>query len=263
MGSVYVNNVMAGLRVKAKAIKANNLKISEWIEEYLLKCFLQGKPVNILTQYCLSKALEKRFLEQGNRFIPTKKELRILQEEIPSVIELFSKNGFRINWWITFNRAFVKEGFLPRDIEKAYEEFTQSLLSGPAKENITFANWEDDILLGKSAPNLSVLQNFYDYVGMGAFENRLEELKMRKNEETGWQKTDEELGQYIKYGSACEASEAKLLSADNPLFGQEDFILIPLESAERYDSFTIFVQDFKKRIAAVLTPYPWRIKSQN
>ena len=263
MGSAYVNNVMAGLRAKAKIVKANNLKISEWIEGYLLKCFLEGKPVNILTQYCLSKALEKRFSEQGNRFVPTKKELKTLQEEIPSVVELFSRNGFRINWWVTFNRAFVEEGFLPRNIEKAYEELTQSLLRTPSKEVITFANWEDDILLGQSSPDPLVLQNFYDYVTMGAFGKRLEELKMRKNKETGWQKTDEELGQYIRYGSACEASEAKLLSADNPLFGREDFILIPLESAERYDSFTIFVPDFKKRIATVLTPYPWRTNSQD
>jgi len=260
MGSIYVTNVMADLRAKARIVRPNNLKISDWVEKYLTECFLQGRPVNILTQYCLSKALEKRFSEQGGKFVPTKKERKVLQEEIPFITSIFTKNGFRINWWITFNKSFVEEGLLAGSVEKEYKATVQRLVDSSTKENIMFADWEDDILLGKVKPDLFVLDNFYDFVAKGAFDKRLQELKMRKNEETGWQKTDEELGEYIRYGAACEANEAKLLSGENPIFGKEDFMMIPLESSERYDNFTVFFPDFKKRIVAVLTPYPWRLK---
>ena len=37
-------------------------------------------------------------------------------------------------------------------------------------------------------------------------------------------------------------------------------LLVPLESPERYDFFTLLVPDFKKRIVAILAPYPWRTK---
>jgi hypothetical protein len=187
MGSIYVTNVMADLRAKARIVRPNNLKISDWVEKYLTECFLQGRPVNILTQYCLSKALEKRFSEQGGKFVPTKKERKVLQEEIPFITSIFTKNGFRINWWITFNKSFVEEGLLAGSVEKEYKATVQRLVDSSTKENIMFADWEDDILLGKVKPDLFVLDNFYDFVAKGAFDKRLQELKMRKNEETGRQ----------------------------------------------------------------------------
>ena len=257
---VQVEKMMEGLRKINRTIRINNLRISEWVQQYFTKCVFNGKTVNILTQWCLSKALEQRFEEQGNKFILTKKERRVLQVEIPAIISLFTQNGFTINWWVTFNRSPIDTGLLPREIENKYKEMitdAAEVISG----NVVFFDWEDDILGGRVKPDLLVLENFFQYVSQDAFSMRLKQLQVWIREEaTNLEKTDEELVQDIKYEAACEANEARLLSGKNPLFGEDDFILVPLEVAERYDNFTVFVGDFKKRVVAVLSSYPWRMK---
>ncbi len=263
MGSIQIQNVMKVLRDKNRLVKPNNLKINEWVGNYLADCFLNGKTVNILTQYCLSKALEKRFCEQGNVFISTKKERRIIEEEIPKIMVLFAQNGFRLNWLITFNRSPIDSGLLLPEVECRYKEMVLSLAKNPLyQKNVLFLDWEDDFLGGRVKPDQAVLGDYFAYVDEAAFKLRLEQLTTWSRDEAGLDKTQAELKNDIIFEAACEAEEARMLSGPNSPFGQEDFILLPLEAAERYDSFTIFVEDFKKRVVSVLTPYPWRMKME-
>jgi len=69
--------VMSGLRELNARIRKNNLRINEWVDDYLNWCVLNGEPINILTQWCISKDLEERFNRQGGRFLPTRKERRL------------------------------------------------------------------------------------------------------------------------------------------------------------------------------------------
>ena len=56
--------IMEWLRARSRTIRQNNLRINEWVDEYVEGCILNGKPVEILTQYCLSKDLEMRYQKQ-------------------------------------------------------------------------------------------------------------------------------------------------------------------------------------------------------
>jgi len=256
-----IQNILKFLREKNRLVKSNNLKINEWVDTYLTDCFLNGKTLNILTQWCLSKALEKRFREQGNQFIPLKRERRLVEEEIPKLIALFKENGFKINWLITFNRAPIDTGLLLLDVESQYKKMVLNLAQNSLyQESVLFLDWEDDFLGERAKPDQEVLRNYFNYVAKSAFEVRLAQLTTWSRDEAGLNKTQDELQRDIMLEAACDAREAKLLSGENSPFEKEDFIILPLEAAERFDSFTIFVNDFKKRIVSVLTPYPWRIK---
>ncbi|MBP9822350.1 MAG: hypothetical protein KBC81_02840 [Candidatus Pacebacteria bacterium] len=253
-----VENVLSELRKRSKLVRYNNLKINEWVNRYLEDCILNGKPVNILTQWCVSSMLKKRYKEQGDKFIPTKKELRVLQEEIPAILSLFSRNGFRVNWWITFNTTFIDAEGIPRT---AYKEMLLRCSETDPKAGVVFADWEDDVLGKKMEPDQAVLGNFLGYVPEKYFKLRVEQLSIWAQKESDWRKTKDELGENIKYATACEIAEAKLLTFQNPLFGKEDWLLIPLDDAEAYDSFAIPVKDFKRRIVSVLSLCPWRMNS--
>ncbi len=254
-----IQNVLKFLREKSRLVKSNNLKINEWVDRYLTDCFVNGRTVNILTQWCLSSMLKKRFKEQGDKFVPTKKERRILQEEIPTILSLFSQNGFSVNWWITFNPTFVESDGIPKD---EYKKMLTLLADDILKEKgVIFVDWEDDVLGKKPEPDVAVLKNFSDYISQNYINLRVGQLKVWAEKEADWTKTDQQLEEEIKYATACEANEAKLLTFENPMFGNEDFILIPLDDAETYDSFESFVPGFKKRLVTVLSLTPWRMKS--
>ena len=253
-----VEKVMTKLRERAKIIKPNNLKINEWVDQYLRECMLSGKPINILTPWCASSMLKRRFREGENKFIPTKKELRILKEEMPNIISLFDQNGFRLNWWVTFNKTFVDSVGIPID---EYKTMIVGLNPDVSKK-VTFADWEKDILGKKVEPDLDVLNNFTKYLPKSYLDLRINQLKLwMERREVEWRKTDEELQADIVYATACEVREAKIMIFENPIFGKEDFILILIEEAEDYDTFTTFIKDFKKRIVPVLSINPWRMNS--
>lgn len=80
-------------------------------------------------------------------------------------------------------------------------------------------------------------------------------------EKAGLRQTQEKLEQDVKCQIAYEVKEGEFLVSEKSPFPSGEFILIPLETPERYDFFTIFAKDFKKRIVAVLSCYPWRLES--
>lgn len=258
---VAVKKVMDFLRNRNRLIRTNNLRINEWVDDYVRNCFLEGKTVNVLTQWCLSKALEKRFKEQGRKFVPTKKERRVLEAEIPLIISVFLKNGFRVNWWITFNRSYLDSRLVDEKTENQYKKIIIDLARSPVvRQNVLFLDWEDDIIRGRPKADRSVLENFDKYVSKNAFEIELQRWRNWAQEEAGLQQIEKELRKDVIYQIACEAYEGQFLSGPNSPFSPDEFILIPLEVPERFDSFTLLAKDFKKRIVAVLSPYPWRMK---
>ena len=253
--------VMKFLRARNKVIRENNLRINEWVDNYLNRCLINGEPVNILTPWSLSKALEKRFKRQGNKFVPTKKEIRLLKEEMPQIIRVFEGNGFRVNWWITLSRSYLDSRLIGRKLEDRYGKMITDLakefsLSG----SVLFLNWEDDVLGRRSFPDERILKDFDKYIKRGAFELELQRWSRWAREEAGLNQTAEELERDVKYQIACEVNEGNFLMGEESSFVSGDFIIILLEVPERFDNFTIFAPDFKKRIVSVLSCYPWRLK---
>ena len=256
MRQFQTRKVMEFLREKSKKNRSNNLRINEWIDSYLERCFLNGKEVNILTQWCISKDLEERFKKQGNRFMPTKKERKLFEKELPEILNVFLENGFQINWWITFNRSYLNSGRIDKGLEDEYKKMIEKL---GEIDQLIFLDWEDDVLENRPYPNKEIMENVEQYIEKSAFKIEFERHSKWAKEKAGLKQEEEELKNDVKFQIACEIEEGKLLTSKKFPF-QGEFILIPLESPERYDFFKVLSKDFKKRIISVLSYYPWRIK---
>lgn len=251
--------VMQSLRVLAKGIRKNNKRIDEWVDNYVDQCITQGKSIELITQWCLSKDLEVRYQKQGNRFLPTKAERELVEKEIPRIISVFKENAVSVSWWITFNRSYLDSGRMNQDIEIAYTKMICNLFEGAAIiGSITIADWEDDILGSRSWPSEAVLSDVQRFVGKSAFTIELDRHSNWARKEAGLIQTDAELKSDVIFQIACEAEEGRLLTKEESFFLGGNFILVPLEVPERYVFFKILAPDFQKRIAPVLKPYPWR-----
>jgi hypothetical protein len=252
------NAVMTFLREKAKIIRPNNLRINEWVDDYVNRCALEGKPVEILTQLCISKDLEMRYEEQGNKFVPTKKERLLFEKEIPQVFCAFQKNGIACNWWVTFNQSYLDSGRISDELRSAYADMITELTEPLVHQGwLMVADWESDILMKRPESNQAVLADINRFVKPDALQLEIQRHSAWAREEAGLNQSDDELRRDVYFQIACEAEEGRYLAADAP-FGE--CILVPLESPERYDFFTLLAPDFKQRIVAALPPYPWRLK---
>ena len=252
--------VMEFLKMRNKTIRPNNLRINEWVGGYLNRCLINGGPVNILTPWSLSKALEKRFAKQGNIFIPTKKEMRLLREEMPEIVKMFEKYGFKLNWWVTLARSYLDSRLIGRELEDRYKKMITDLAKRFAlSDSVLFLDWEDDVLGSRSAPCERIVKDFDKYIRRGAFEIELQRWRNWAKEEAELNQTNEELERDTRYQIACEVNEGRFLMSEKSPFNFGDFIIIPLEIPERFDNFTIFAPEIKKRIISVLSCYPWRL----
>lgn len=253
--------VMEFLRGRSKGISPKNIKINEWIDRYLETCLLNGAPINILTQWCITKDIEQRFKIQGNKFIPTKDERKLFESEMPKIIAVFQENGFKLNWWTTFNRSYLDMGRIEnKDIENSYKKMIVDLagkfnLSG----TVSFFDWEDEILGSRPEANKEIMENMDQYVASAALDILFEQHSKWANEDAKLGQTKEEIIRDVKFKISCEVEEGKLLVSDQSPIGK-DFIIAPLEAAERYDFFSIFAPNLKNRIIPVLSSYPWRMK---
>lgn len=257
--------VMQWLRERARVIRPNNLKINEWVDEYVNRCIMTGKRVEIITQYCLSKDLETRYKIQGNKFEPLQAEKDMFTKTIPEIVSVFERNGLEVNWYVTFNSSFLERGRVAEEILSAYSDMIQNL----AKENeklsqyLIFLNWEKDVLGKRPTPNQEVLDNFDSLVSREAFELDMKNLLERVRQYKDFTKSEEELRREAMFKIACEAEEGRFMISDESPFSQGDFILIPLEFPERYVFFEILSKDFQKRIASLIKLYPWRMDSDD
>lgn len=251
--------VMTYLREKSRIIRPNNLRVNEWVDEYVNRCALAGAPAEILTQLCISKDLEMRYREQGDAFVPTKKERLLFEKEIPQVAGAFRKNGVALDWWITFNQSYLDSGRISNKLRAEYA-YMVGQLSQPLIEEgwLLLADWESDVLMERPWPNPDVMHSMRRFVKPEALELEIQRHSSWARDEAGLTQSDAELRRDVYFQIACEAEEGRLLSSPESPVG--DCLLVPLETPERYDFFTLLVPDFKKRIVAVLPPYPWRLK---
>jgi hypothetical protein len=256
-----ISAVMAWLRDRVRIIRPNSIRVSTWVDDYINQCVLEGRPVEILTQFCISKDLEVRYWGQGNRFIPTRKERLLFETEIPRIACMLQENGIAFDWWITLNQSYLDTGRISDELRRAYKEMITGLAEPLMRQGwLLFADWESDILMKRPEPSKEVFANLDRFVKTEALEIEIQRHASWAREEAGINQSDEELRRDVYFQIACEAEEGRFLSNDMP-FGE--FILIPLETPERYDFFTLLVPDFKKRIVAALSPYPWRLKEVN
>lgn len=256
-----VVELMAFLRDKSRKIRQNNQRISEWVDEYVNRCVVEGKSINLLTQWCVTKNLERRSELTGGRLVPTKEEILLFQKYIPEIVHELERFGIRFNWWITFNRPFLESRRISHDLEMEYKRLISSLASPLVGQGwLEFLDWEDDIIGGKISPNQEVLNNPQQYVGDKAMALELKWNADWEREETDVRSAESRLYRDVCYQIACEAAEGLVFTGRDSPFGE--FILIPLEVPEQYVFFGIFSKDFKKRIVSVLPFYPWRLKFQ-
>lgn len=260
MRLLETTKLIAFLRERANHLRKDSQNIHQWVDEYLDRCKLHGQAVTVLTQWCLSKGLERRF-RQENGFHPTKKERIMWSRDIPLVLSEFHEHGFTLNWYITFNRGFTDSRRLPADLELLYKEMIIQLAEGCLAEgSVIVLDWEEDVLQSRPQPDLEVLQNPTQHIDPKAFLQEVAWVEQWMRSETDLRQNQQQIEADVLFQIACEAAEGRFLFSDQSPFGSE-FILVPLEVPEQYDFFCVFVPGFKKRIAAALPPYPWRLKS--
>ncbi|MEK9173551.1 MAG: hypothetical protein AAB594_03215 [Patescibacteria group bacterium] len=248
------------LRKRSSLIRPNNPRIDAWVDSYFQEAVIGGKTITILTQWCFSKDLEVRRESQGNRFLPTKQERKLFMNDLKEVKGIFNQAGIEVSWLITLNRSYLNSGRLTKEIEIEYEAMLRELARPLEKEGwLMVLNWEDDCLGKRAWPAKEVLGQVSSFIEKKALEREIERHSKWAREEAGIIQTDSELETDVCFQIACEAEEGKILGGSNPVLG--DILLAPLEYPERYDFFTLLCPDFKKRIVAVLLPYPWRIDS--
>lgn len=256
-----VAKIMESLRLRNKGLRPNNQKIDEWVDNYVQQCILKGQKVDILTQWCLSKDLETRYQTQGDKFEPLQTEIDLLQREIPQILNIFADGGVGVNWWITFNGAFLDRGRISKELAGQYGDMLRSIKASP---ELILMDWEAEILDGnRPQANQKVLKDFFSVVSKKAFDLDFSNLLERVKKYPDFLKTEKELKREAQYKIACEAEEGRFLFSPDSPFPCGQFILVPLEFPERYIFFATLAPEFKKRIASIVKSYPWRMDADS
>jgi hypothetical protein len=248
--------VMRELRGRNRQFGKNSLRINGWVDDYMDFCVSEGKEVMLLTQWCISKELEVRYQKQGGYFTPTKQELRIFGTDMPWMANLFHENGFRISWWLTFNRNCLESGRIDADLEAEYKQMMTGVAEPLIEEGwLLLVDWEDDILGKRAEPNEKVLGSVSNFVRPGAFQLEVER-HIDWEVEAGLTQNECAREEDVRHQIACEAEEGFLIDNES-LLG--NVIVVPVERAERYDFFAVLAPTFKQRIVSVLPTNPWRL----
>jgi hypothetical protein len=239
-------NTMQWLRDQCKMVRSNNMRISDWVDTYIDSCIENGKPIELLTQYCLSKDLEKRYQLQGNQFIPLQAEIKLFTKEIPRIMDIFASNNISVNWFVTFNDSFIEKGRVDVSIANAYIVMISNIQEN---KNIIFLNWEKDILCDRPRPSEVVLGDFFSYVTRDAYNIAMNDLVSRTEKFSDFDEIKSGFAEGLQFKIACEAEEGRFLIEEK--VGMFDdpgkFILVPLELPERYVFFNTLVPDFQKK----------------
>ena len=264
MRLVQTRKVMTGLRLDASKTRNNNKRIDVWVDDYIDKCVREGQPVELLTQWCLSKDLELRYEKQGFEFSPLKAEEKLVRDQIPRIINLFNENAINISWCISFNKSLLETGRIPDEISDKYIEMVRQLIqeNGLSDLGVFAVDWEDEVVGGKPGFSQNVLDNFSEIVPSKAFEIESERhLEWVRSVSPDTSDVEDEAIKQSKFKVACDAEEGSFLMGKDSVFPNGEFILIPLEAPERYVFFGILpeAKGFQKRISAVLPIYPWRM----
>lgn len=252
--------IMEFLRRQNKMVRPNNKKIDEWVDGYINDCILSGKPVEILTQWCIAKDLEERLKEQDGKFVPVKAELELVQDLIPKIVNLFSVNGSLVNWWITLNRSYIDTGRISKVVELQYRTMLEELIGeSQAANSIILLDWEEEVLKGRPTAAREVQEDTFKFVSPAAFEIDFIRHSAWVREDTGLNLSDVEIRKDLEFKIGCEAEEGRFLLGPESPFPNGNFLLASLEQAERYVFFSILAPDFPKRLLSILKPNPWRL----
>ena len=263
MQQPQTRKIMQWLRERSKLIRINNKKIDEWINDYIDQCILNGKPVEILTQLCVSKVLELRYRIQGNRLVPTDGEKDSFLKEIPEIIKCFKSNEVAINWCITLNRSFLDGGRIDLAIENEYRTMIQSLIDESGVTDVVFYNWEDDILGKRPEPNNLLLEDFSKYISDSAFESQVIRHTTWLQDSAKISRTAEQIKNDVMFEIACEAEEGRFLFSKESPYPKGTFILMSFETDGKYVFFKTLEPQFTERIVSILKPNPWRLKPKD
>jgi len=230
------------------------IKIDQWVETFLDQKRMSNQPVVLITPWSLSVRFFDRY--QGS-FSPTKKERKLFQKEIPKIGAAFTEFGFQFEFWIAFSRGYLDERLLPNHIETEYVQMIQNLCD-EFETPVILINWEVDVLQHRHEPSKLILEN-PGLINQDLFKQELERWKKWIHEER-IDISSEKLIKETTYQVACEANEGLfLMENNNPLCDAGQFLFLILGRAERYNFFSTLSPEFRKRIVAVLKPYPWRL----
>jgi hypothetical protein len=248
--------VMIILRLVNKSLGVNGARIDTWVDQYLDEYRMLNKIITILTPWSISPRLIDRYKIQGNNFLPTINEEKLFRKDIPYILSVFYENGFKVNWWIYFSRSYLDETMLDINLEVKYIEMIR-LEKEKHNISVEIINWEDDVIGKRYYPNELVFKEFEKFVNHSLFQQELERRTLKWIENSSLTKKQIEI--QTKYKIACEAEEGRTLIKENLFDSSGKFLFVPVGVPEKYNFFSILVQEFKRRLVFILKPYPWRL----
>lgn len=252
--------IMESLRLLNRGAVKNNKKIDNWVDSYINDCVLNGRPVEILLQWCSGLGLVGRREKQGGSFKALPTEIGLIQKEIPRVIRIFTEQGVKVSWLITFNRSYIERRRLIDEPFFAYMAMIKELASNIPELNdfVLFLDWEE--LAGPIKPNQEILTQFDKFVTRNAIEYELKTFQQMLKQYPDSLASEDELKAESEMRIAFESEEARFLAGTQSPFTDGQFILIPLEKPERYVFFDLLTPGFTRRVASVVKLYPWRLQ---
>ncbi len=251
--------IMEQLRFLNRGVVRNNKKIDEWVDGYINDCILNGRPVEILLQWCSGLGLVKRKGMQGGQFKALPAEIELIQKEIPRVIKIFTEQGVKASWIITFNRSYIERRRLPDAPFIEYMAMIKELARDTPElgDYVLFFDWGE--ACGGIQPNQEILTQFDRFVTKSAIEYEIRTFLQMLKRYPDALASEDDLRAEAKTRIAFESEEARFLTGLNSPFTDGEFILIPLEKPERYVFFDLLSPNFAKRITSVVKLYPWRM----
>jgi hypothetical protein len=239
-----IENLIAKLQLMCKSSRqACQWRVKDYVRQYLQQCLVNNSPVQVFTLWCLSRSLEKRMDRMANLIEPNENEKKFFKSA-ERISDLFRECGFEIDWLILLAGSAVQSGQTTSEIKIVYKKMLEGLANP-----LGFMVVEDAL---KITPAEIVLNDFYHFVQPGA---EAIELKRRIKlwEKRGFKIDEEAIREELRLSVAVKAAEGKSMVEE---FG--DFLLVPVEFAERYDFHNILVPGFTGRLLPIIKPYPWR-----
>lgn len=221
-------------------------KLRPYVYDYLLRCLQQGLPIDIVTIWCLSRGLEKRWLPHKS-FKPINGELKVASET-QAVIKFLQNEGLTVNWFIFPATSAVNTGRINSDIAAAYSVMLGNLIADIPNVII------------EPMPHITPMPDAIGLVSASAMErerSRREKLYEKRGIVASASIIETDLQQSI----GVKAAEGLWLIENFP-----DCLLVPVEYPERYMFHDLLTPTLSpkvmERICPILTPYPWREDGQ-
>lgn len=218
-------------------------RLRPYINNYLLRCLQQGCPIDIVTIWCLSRGLEKRWLASPRLFNPIRGEIKAASE-ITVIIDFLQNEGLAVNWFIFPATSAVTTGQINPDIATAYCAMLNNLIADTPNVII------------EPMPHISPVAKAISFVSESAMER--ERLRRKRlYEKRGIITSNSNIEADLQQSIGVKAAEGLWLVENFP-----DGLLVPVEYPERYVFHDLLISDssshIMNRVCPILTPYPWR-----